>query len=455
MNYDEIFSANPPSNGRAVMRSTDAGVSFTDMTRDSQNPPGGMHPDQHVLVFNPKNPDQVLAGSDGGMVLTSGRLVDASAGCASRGLSATDLADCQAWLSAIPTRVSAVNSGLETLQYQGVVFNPSAADTDWQGGTQDNGTWQGYSGNQAQIETVGGDGGNGGYDPVLTNIRFHTYYDPEMDVNFQSGAVLGWDWVADPLLGSNESSEFYIPAIADPLVSGTIYAGLQHVWRTQDNGGPQAYLDEHCNEYTGDFTVTCGDFKPIGGDLTSATFGSDRTGGVVAAVMRQTTDRGTLWAATNAGRLFTSFNADIAPKHVTFSRIDSASTPARVISGIAIDPVDSRHAYVSYTGYAAYTPTTPGHVFDVSVPTSGTPTFTDISTDLGDMPITALVLDASTGDLYAGTDFGVVTRRAGTTHWTPVGKGLPYVAIFQLRITPDGLLYAATHGRGIWTLKTR
>ena len=36
MNYDEIFTSTPPSNGRAVMRSTNAGVLFRDMTNDYQ-----------------------------------------------------------------------------------------------------------------------------------------------------------------------------------------------------------------------------------------------------------------------------------------------------------------------------------------------------------------------------------------------------------------------------------
>ncbi len=455
MKYSDIFNANPPSNGRAVMRSVDAGVSFTDMTRDDRMPAGGMHPDQHVLVFNPKHPDQVLAGSDGGLVVTSGKLVDASAQCASRGLSSTDLADCEAWLKAIPTVVRPVNTGLQTLQYQGVVYNPAEPDTDWQGGTQDNGTWQGMAGNLVQTESVGGDGGNGGIDAVLPDQRFHTYYGPQMDVNFRGGAVPAWDWVADPLNASGEHSEFYIPALSDPLASGTIFAGLQHVWRTQDEGGAQSYLDQHCNEYTGDFSVTCGDFVPLGGDLTSTAYGNSRSGGVVTLISRSTSDRDTMWVATNAGRLFISRNASDAAANVRFRRIDELTTPKRVITGIAIDPTDGTHAFVSYTGYDAYTPTTPGHVFEVHAAPGGKASFTDISANIGDMPITGLVLDPATGDLYAATDFGVITRKAGTSAWVPAGAGIPHVAVYQLRLTADGLLYAATHGRGIWTLKTR
>ena len=50
MQYGEIFTATPPSNGRTVQRSTDAGQSFTDMTNDTQQPPIGMHPDQHAIL---------------------------------------------------------------------------------------------------------------------------------------------------------------------------------------------------------------------------------------------------------------------------------------------------------------------------------------------------------------------------------------------------------------------
>ena len=60
MQYNEIFTANPPSNGRAVQRSTDAGADFTDMTDDAQATPQGMHPDQHFIAFAPGNPDYRL-----------------------------------------------------------------------------------------------------------------------------------------------------------------------------------------------------------------------------------------------------------------------------------------------------------------------------------------------------------------------------------------------------------
>src|SRR5437764_14830398 len=104
MQYNEIFTANPPSNGRAVQRSTDAGVSFTDMTNDAVSPPVGMHPDQHVIAFAPGNPDIAFLGSDGVVVRTSGNFVYGSVDCDRRGFTVpADLTDCKRSLKGIPT----------------------------------------------------------------------------------------------------------------------------------------------------------------------------------------------------------------------------------------------------------------------------------------------------------------------------------------------------------------
>src|SRR5438552_2109158 len=141
----------------SVQRSTDAGVSFTDMTNDAESPPLGMHPDQHVIAFAPGSPDIAFLGSDGGLVRTSGNFIDASGSCASRGLTGADLTDCQNWLKAIPTQIFSLNDGLATIQFQSLTFNPQHPHTDIIGGSQDNGTWA-YSANPTSwFESVGGD----------------------------------------------------------------------------------------------------------------------------------------------------------------------------------------------------------------------------------------------------------------------------------------------------------
>jgi hypothetical protein len=453
MNYDEIFTNTPPSNGRAVMRSTNAGVSFTDMTDDMESPPLGMHPDQHALAFDPNNPEIAFIGSDGGVVRTGGTYTNDSSDCATRGISGTDLANCERWLAAIPTRLYSLNAGLATIQFQSVTVNPHNA-SDLIGGTQDNGTFAISSNPAVWTETVGGDGGQSVIDTGNPNIRMHTYYGPEGDVNFNGNDPNGWDYWGDPLDASGESASFYVPLIGDPQVGGTVFVGLQHVWRTQDDGGPQAYLDQHCNEITGDFAATCGDWVSIGQDLTSTTFGTDKSGNYISALQRASSDKNTLWAATRSGRLFISTNANAAPSAVSFTRLDTSAQPNRFISSIVVDPGNPDHAFVSFSGYNAYTPNTPGHVFDVLYnPATGKATWKDISANLGDQPITSVAYDGKTGNLYAGTDFGVNVLPAHGKNWIPAAKNLPMVAVYGLTLSPNGrVLYAATHGRGAWSL---
>ena len=457
MQYDEIFTSTPPSNGRTVQRSINAGVQFTDMTNDTQAPaPIGMHPDQHAVVFFPGNPNIAILGSDGGVVRTNGAYADASGSCSGRGISGADLVDCTLWLKAIPVEIVSMNAGLSTLQFQSVSLNPLDPRKDLIGGTQDNGTWA-YSGTRnSWFESVGGDGGESGINAVKPSVRMHSYTGPALDVNFRGTDTLGWNFVSDPLFSSGEAASFYAPVLADPVLDGSWFIGLQRVWRTQDNGGSQAYLETHCNEFFGDFTVQCGDWVPLGGPtLTGSAYGTSKGGSYVVAISRAPSRGSPLWVATRRGRLFVSMNADGPAAATTFKRIDTAGQPIRFISGIAVDPLNPLHAFVSFSGYDAYTPSTPGHVFEVLVnPVSGTATWTDRSAGLGDQPITGIAFDERTGRLYAATDFGVAVLPRNASSWLAGAAGrLPAVAVYGLTIDSGSrTLYAATHGRGVWRL---
>jgi hypothetical protein len=464
MQYSEIGRR---SNGRAIQRSEDAGVNFTDMTIDTQGI--SLHPDQHAIATTPLDPNVVFIANDGGLWRLNGTFSDVSSQCSGRGLSGNNLIDCTSWLSKVPTTISSLNQGLGTLQYQSLSVNVQDPLNDIMGGTQDNGTHAFTSksngngeGNANWFVTIFGDGGQSGIDVVNPNDRFHTFFDAQIDVNFHGTDPLGWNWVSDTFFSgaaSGEARSFYIPIIHDPLVTGTIFTGLQHVWRTQDNGGTQAYLEQHCNEFFGDFTMPCGDWVAIGQNLSSTAFGTDKSPGqYVVATVRAPSDTGTLWAGLRRGRVFVASNADdLTPSNVTFYRIDTSSTPTRFVSGIAIDPANANHAFISYSGYNAYATaagTATGHVFEVTYdPVNHTATWTNLDHKLGDQPITGIALDAITGDLFVSTDFGVNMLRSGDNQWIPAADNLPPVAVYGLTIDSNArVLYAATHGRGAWVL---
>jgi hypothetical protein len=476
MNYDELplYGGQPPrSNGRAVIRSTNAGdpasqVTWQDMTQDAQ-PPGsteGMHPDQHAIVFDPRNPGVAWVGSDGGVIRVNVKNpVDKSARCSQRRydygageqpLRPADLKDCQRLLSGVPRRLDAsLNAGLNTIQFQSLSVNPNDPNRQLLGGTQDNGTFF-YQANPTWTEVIGGDGAQSGFNPDDSSISYHTYYDATPGVNFDNNDPKQWYDTYDPLLASPEARSFYVPFIADPNVGGRLFLGMQHVWRTHDNGGSEAYLKSHdCNSvYFNPSRPTCGDWVPIGQDLTSPSFGG-RAGEYVVATTRAPSDNKTLWAGTRIGRMFVTKNADAAPAAVDFNRIDTQSTPGRFVSGIAVDPKDPNHAFISYSGYNVYTPGTPGHVFNVHYhPSTGTATFKDISHNLGDQPVTGIAFQGHTGDLYVATDFGVSRLAKGSHKWEDAAPGLPSVAVYGITLSPQAhKLYAATHGRGAYALK--
>jgi len=143
-------------------------------------------------------------------------------------------------------RISAT-TGLSTLQFQSLSVSPFNVNV-LQGGTQDNGTWQ-TPGNPVKWEnTMIGDGGQSGFDVALPAFRFHTFFNATPDVNFSNGDIADWNWIGDPIYGT-ESQSFYVPIISDPLVSGSMYVGTGHVWRTKTWGmGTMslAELRQHC-----------------------------------------------------------------------------------------------------------------------------------------------------------------------------------------------------------------
>ncbi len=490
MNYDELpeYDQNgigqpPRSNGRAVIRSIngDAGtpatasstVSWQDMTAILSDPTkawgvsAGIHPDLHAIAFA-NNGNTAWIGSDGGVVrIDVSAPQNQSGSCGQRTydygagpvpLAPADLADCKTLLRGVPTSITPINDGLRDLQFQSVSVDPQNPAGDLLGGTQDNGTWSLTPPSTAGLETVGGDGGQSGFDfGDPTNIRYHNYFDATPEVNFHGTNPATWLNIYDPLQITGEARSFYTPFIADPQVAGRLFTGLQHVWRTDDNGGnEQDLVSNGClaENLDPNRINPCGDWARLGLDLTGTAFGGDRTGQYVVATVRAPSDTGTLWAATRTGRVFVTSNADAQASKVQFFRIDTSSTPGRFVSEIAIDPNNPNHAWVSYSGYDAYTATTPGHVFDVLYdPSTHKATFTDLSYNLGDQPVTGIAEDEVSGAIFAATDFGVAELVPGSTQWNAAGTALPTSSVFGLTLSDSGrVLYAATHGRGVWSL---
>jgi hypothetical protein len=490
------------------------------------NAPNGIHPDQHVIAVNPSNPTQIFEGSDGGLIRTSGSFADISSQCdephrnGGGPLPSTtgSYATCKRVLSRVPTLLEHIDRKLgSTLQFINVAINPSNS-CEVMGGTQDNGTWSNNDGCDTDTfhQVIYGDGANAGYDKTNATWRFNGFTSGFGDSNFKNGDPEKWVITTAPVVNSGEGPAFYWPQIGDPNpVPGAhpIYEGAKHVWRSwafgaghpgavpQDKTPDVAFYEANCPEFVvSGANPACGDYRPLGGpyctgiaacgntagDLTGTVYGvaADRGGGVISWLARDGADHGTLWAATGAGRIFVTHNADASdPATVTWHRIDSSTSgnsPTRFPAGIYVDPADSGHAWVVYSGYNAVTPATPGHVFSVhenGLVTPGSGIFTNLHVENGgtssyptpfsdgDLPVSDVVRDDATHTLYVGTDFGVLRGdNDGTGGWH-VTKGMPRYEVMHLEIQPSSrvptctgagpcprLLYAATHSQGFWKM---
>jgi hypothetical protein len=468
-----------PAFGESTIRSTNAGASFLAFSSDAQTPQNAAHVDVRAIVFHPADPNIAFVGSDGGVVRNDGTFTSIASRCQQL---TNNAPQCSTVLSAVPTRLYFLNRGLQTLQFYNIAIDPRAPLQRMLGGLQDNGTvWQdgtGTPGNWKSVFPFGDGTSASGFHPSRPGVLFASFQSNRFFTNFGNGDVARWVRTDDPIRAANERATITASTgrqflSFDEVNPDTQFTGFQHVWRTKNNGGSQAQLEASCRFIGGSGVASCGDWVPLGvafpfaagtnpdsasrrpGDLTADAYGGDRQGGIVVAAERSPLDGGTLWAATSFGRLFVSKNADAAGPEVVFTRIDTPVMPNRFVTRLVPDRTDPNAAFIAYSGFNALTPAAPGHVFRaVFNPSTRIASFASLDRDLGDLPVNTLVVDDARGDVYAGTDFGPIVLRNGSSTWQLAGIGFPEAVMVDLEFVPSQrLLIAATHGLGIYFLK--
>jgi uncharacterized protein (TIGR03437 family) len=387
---------------------------------------GGVHADTHVIVASKGNRNIVFEGNDGGLWRTD----DGTANTIS-------------WKT--------LNQNLPFTQFQAIALHPTDANIII-GGTQDNGTNK-YTGSGAWNNIARGDGGFTIIDQSNPDIYYHTFFNqsgnqvgPRLSLNaggsWRTVGCFGFTPVAGRTLNVNDRMRFYAPMAQHTGFTGAsgnvIYFGTHRLYRTADQGTTW-----------------------IGLGASTDGFGEDQaptTGAITTIAAHPQLDNGTtpagelVWIGTNNGLVKYTANAG-ALASATFTNTTKAPLPNRYVTDIGLDPGNNQRAVVVYSGFNIVTPTAPGHVFQTA--TAGS-SWTDISGDLPDVPVTSVALDpANTSRIWIGTDIGVFETTNGGTNWVRLSNGMPRVAVFMLRYhTATQTLVAATHGRGLFKLTT-
>ena len=367
-----------------------------------------VHPDQHSIAFGNGN---VYVGDDGGVYMRpiNGQ-VDGSG-------HATD------WRS--------LNANLRVLQYYSVGVGKVPGGVAVSGGLQDNGGSlllpEDRAGKGVMGSPFGGDGGDIIVDPddgcrILDEYVFLTLWLTET-----CGRSDGSVHAIRDVSVSDPSPRFTAPFRADGANKNLWIAGGRYLWKN-DKG----FAIQSGTEWKSVFDNGLGH---------STTAIAVQNGVVYSAWCGPCNNNGfTRGVSANTGGTFRQLALP-------------SNLPNRYLSAVAIDPADAsgNTAYLGFNGFSRRWTEGPGagigHVWKT---TDGGATWTDVSGNLPDVPVNDIVIGG--GTLVVATDLGTVVSFNGGAAWSRLGSNLPYTTVMDLHLGPDARLYAATHGRGIWSI---
>ena len=306
----------------------------------------------------------------------------------------------------------APNEGLCLLQYE-AIDNHGSSDAFVQCGTQDNGTQQ-YRNSPVHYHSADGDGGYCTISKINGNNLIHSYYSNNLERSTLGGKFNTYTNVS---AGINGNGLFYPPAAISP-------GSERMAWGTN-----VINIDDTMG--TGGWPGNGVSLPGINGRVSALSFTSDTL----------------IYCATTSGQVY---RLDLSGTTWTVRTLHTAPLPTgQWIWDVQSMAGDDNTILVVFSGFGLAQ-----HVWRGNVPSSGTATWNAVSNGLPDVPMYALAI-ASPTQWFVGTDIGVFRSINAGANWSNFSQGLPNTAIYDLRLRQNSnLLRAATHGRGLWEIRT-
>ncbi|HEX3552565.1 MAG TPA: hypothetical protein VIA62_05000 [Thermoanaerobaculia bacterium] len=363
-----------------------------------------LHPDHHqVVVFEAKTKtgEVVYDVNDGGLFVGDGE---------------------NGWGSGF-------QQGLAVTLFQSVSAAPK--DDFLMGGTQDNGTLV-YQGTEVWETADDGDSASTLIDLDNPNLLYDVYFGATPRRCEGPGLCqFGWPFITSGL-GEGSNASWYPPLVQDPTAVGgqhPLYTTTTRLYRSVDDGDS---------------------WTPISGALGGGAAIPDLAGiqNPISAVAVAPGNPNRIYVGYYDGKVFTTADGQSASPTWTQA---NAGLPGRPVTALAVHPADEKTVFAAFAGLAAHSlfrSTTAG--------ASWGPLDDSVLGDFAGASVNTLAIQpASPYAVWAGTDSGIYSRDdadSSVSLWFKSG-GLPNVAVYDLELAKDGqVLYAATHGRGVWRL---
>ncbi len=382
--------------GVPILKSKDGGKTFSSINGKN------VHADHHALWINPKNPNHLVNGNDGGVNISYD--------------------DGEHWIKANQPNVG---------QFYAINIDHQTPYNVY-GGLQDNGVWVGantskedaswhQSGHYPWESIMGGDGmqiqiDNRNTNIVYTGFQFGNYFRLDRalgeQINIQPRHELGespyrFNWQTPILLSSHNQD--------------ILYMGGNKLMRSMNQGD---------------------DWTPISKDLTTGGKKGNVAYGTITSISESPFQFGLLYTGSDDGLIYLTKNSggswtkisDTFPKDLWVSRVLASSHK-------------KERVYITLNGYRwdDFTPY-------VYLSENYGQTWKNIGNALPLSPVNVIQEDpVNENVLYLGTDNGAYVSLDRGQTWEVFSKGLPNVAIHDMVIQPDANdLLLGTHGRSIY-----